>query len=698
MTDPTRPLFRIPEPEPEPDEGRVMDPFAMSGSFDLDVLSNPDFGSKLSQRTLDACPQGIAISDARQPDNPIVYCNKAYEKITGYMRMEVLGRNPRFLQGSDNDQPGLLEIREALRVHRDVRVVVRNYRKDGSMFYNELVIAPVRDRNGSVTHYVGIQQDVTQRIEDQKRLAESEERYRLLAVYSTDMISRRSPAGHYTFVSPASRQLLGYEPHELYGKSPWEFIHPEDQHSLNQQARHTMLAVRDDFHTMCVRMRKSDGSYVWVETTSRTIRSGPRREVTEIVSVSRDITERKQFEEDLQQAIEAAQSASKAKSEFLANMSHEIRTPLNAIVGYSEMLAEELAALGEKALVEDQRKVVVASRHLLDLISNILDFAKIEAGKLELELSPFDLRACIEDTLDLLAGTAAAKGILLSYYMDSALPQSIVGDVVRLRQVLVNLLNNAIKFTEEGDVFLRVTSAPRDPRRFGLGIRFDVHDTGIGIPADKLAQLFQPFTQADNSTTRRFGGTGLGLAICKKLVALMGGDVSVVSRESEGSTFSFVIRVRPTPQEHSGEFATLLPGILGRKIAICADSVGINLCLAEQLESYGMVVPVRVTTAELLAGAKAVSDCDALIIGPRAGRTLVRSVEQIRPYLPGCCILLQQVGDSRTGDVATAAALPVTAQVNVPVHYGRLLATLLRAFEPQSDLTARPSSSSERQP
>jgi PAS domain S-box-containing protein len=408
----------------------------------------------------------------------------------------------------------------------------------------------------------------------------SEERFRLLAENATDVISRRDPCGVVTYVSPSVKNILGRAPEEIMGSDATDLVHPDHIEAY----RKFVIPSGDEPSRATYKMQHADGHYIWLEGVSRLVRDPETQLPLEYQVVSRDITERQQAAEELRAAKDAAEVANIAKSQFLANMSHEIRTPMNAILGMTD-----LALLTE--LTVEQRDylttVAQASNSLLDLINDILDLAKIESGRLSLEEIPFSLRDTVSDTVGTMSVRAREQGIELKADIDADLPHGFIGDPGRVRQILFNLIGNAVKFTHVGGVTVRVSArhVGYDKRQL---VRFAVEDTGIGVPEDRLDAIFEAFSQADSSTSRKYGGTGLGLAITAELVDMMGGKLSAISTVGEGSTFSFEI-----PLMHVAEGA-ISP-------VRHSESSGTTVLVIADAETRGQQVAATVTRSGMIA-------------------------------------------------------------------------------------------------
>jgi two-component system sensor histidine kinase/response regulator len=433
----------------------------------------------------------------------------------------------------------------------------------------ETTKTPVLAPDGSLVGVLGISHDITARNQAAQKLYESEARYRGLAENSADWVWAIDMNGQHTYTNERGRQLLGLDPEVLLGSDAMSLIHPDDQPLMAGTFKEA-LRTRRGWHGVLLRWRAVDGQYRALESNASPVFDsegglvgfqGVDRDVTERMQTEVELERHREHLEDLVQertaqlaeAKEAAEAASIAKSAFLANMSHEIRTPMNGIVGMAHLLRRS-GLNAEQA--ERLDKIDAAAEHLLNVINDILDISKIEAGKFELEDVPVLPDRLMNNVGSILAERARAKGLHLLIEVAS-LPADLHGDPTRLQQALLNYATNAIKFTEAGSVTLRCHVVAEDAATALL--RFEVEDSGIGIPADTVGRLFTAFEQADNSTTRKYGGTGLGLAITRRLAGLMGGQTGVTSTPGVGSTFWFTARLR----KREGSGATDAPAASG---------------------------------------------------------------------------------------------------------------------------------------
>ncbi|MEH2052220.1 PAS domain S-box protein [Nostoc sp.] len=907
--------------------------------FDITDLKMVEETLRLRERALAATSNGIIIADARLAYNPVIYVNHAFEQITGYSATEVIGQNCRFLQRTDTQQSALNELRSSLQAGTSCKVVLRNYRKDGTLFWNELSISPIYDENGKLSHFIGIQTDISDVYDELRlrKLAEASLRRQALtfenmhdSVIITDLI------GNIIDWNPAAETMYGYSKAEVLAKTPSILQQPEVAPTLSSKILETINQQgrwSGEIHFI-----RKDGSEGISETTVVSLQD-EQGETIATVSINHDITENKRAKEALQrqlhrtllleqitqeirqsldtskifetaatqigqafeverclihsyisypipripfvaeyntlpdrctmlrsevsltnnpyaeqmmaqesaiascdvyvdpllqeaeaicrkiglksmlsirtsyqgepngaivlhqcsyfrqwtqdeielleavaaqlgialaqahlleqetrrreeltlknfaleQAKRHAEAANRAKSEFLAMMSHEIRTPMNAVIAMTGLLLDTDLTPQQQDFVETVRS---SGDALLTIINDILDFSKIESGKLELEEQPFNLRACVEQAISFLAPKAAQKNIELVYLIQPQVPTQIIGDMTRLRQVLMNLLNNAIKFTEHGEVLLSVglgtgdwvlgigdwgvgkrkqgsrgqgeeeigkkgergdfSSSPLHPAPRSLAssslpipnpqspipnpqspvpnpqspvqIQFAIKDTGIGIAPDKIERLFQPFTQADVSMTRRYGGTGLGLVISKRLSKMMGGTLWVESQgfvgghpsprwnngkllsspdSSQGSTFYFTITTKIAAQSEQPELSTPPVHLASKRILIVDDNLTNCQILCLQVESWKMETYAAKSAKEALAELAQGTQFDIAILDMQMpemdGISLARQIRKQSSYQNLPLVIMTSLGKVETSsdfnDVQFAASL-----------------------------------------
>ncbi len=454
------------------------------------------------------------------------------EDLTGYDVNEIIGMRPDDLA----EEPGQVRARIQAGINErepfhDLDAWIRH--KSGSRVCLQISAVPIIDQDGQLSGFQGIAKDITSRMQSRDELLASERRYRQIFNSIADMYAEIRLDGTIVEVSPSISRHLGYSREEVLGSNILSYY----ARALQRDEMLAALLEKGELNDYGVDFVNKQGQVVPVSFSIHTVEMPDGS--THIVGTARDVSERELGERMLRDAKELAESASRAKSEFLANMSHEIRTPMNGVVGMTSLL--KTTELDEKQ--RHYTEIIETSANaLLTIINDILDFSKIEAGKMELERIEFNLRVTLEDLCDALGSKVAEKGLDLSLYVEPDVPLLLEGDPVRLRQVVSNLVDNAIKFTHEGEVVVQVG---RDLIEGGRArLRFSVTDSGIGIAPQKQARLFDAFIQADGSTTRRYGGTGLGLSICRQLVQLMDGEIGLDSREGAGSTFWFTATFR----------------------------------------------------------------------------------------------------------------------------------------------------------
>ena len=545
--------------------------------------------------------------------------------------------------------------------------------------------------------------DISEKKLAEKALLESEEKYRTILESIEDGYFEVDIAGNFTFFNDAMCRMLGYSKDELMGMNYREYSDKEYSEAV-YRVFNEVYRTENPAKSLDWELIAKEGIKKHVEANVSLVKDSGGRAMG-FRGIVRDITARKKGEDDLRKAKEVAEAmnveleevneqfeqaiaranemateaeiASMAKSEFLANMSHEIRTPMNGVIGMTRILLDTELNSEQRHYAE---AVHSSADSLLMVINEILDYSKIEADKLELEIINFDLRLTIEDMIDVLSITASQNGLELACEVHHEVPSRLRGDPGRLRQILINLAGNAIKFTEKGEVAIRIALEKEDD--VGATVRFTVSDTGIGIPQDKMGLLFQSFSQADASTTRKYGGTGLGLAISKGLVELMGGKIGVESEEGKGTTFWFTIELKKQAKDSDAE-TVVSADILHKRILVVDDNQTNREILRVQLQYWGCVVEEVSNGHEALKELhRAITDrkpFDIAIVDMQMpgmdGADLGRNIKR-DPVLENIIlIMLTSVG--QYGDAAKAKEIGFAAYLSKPVKSSRFYDVLV---------------------
>ena len=477
----------------------------------------------------------VSITDL---NGNITYANDRFCEVSGYSRAELLGVNHRIIKSGRHSDAFFAALWQNLTEGRVWHGEVCNRHKSGTEYWVDATIVPLLGKDGLPEQYIGIRTNITARKAVEAQLAEQLNFVEILLEATPTAIYLKDRSGRYIRFNRAFEDLFGIVRSRWFGKTVFDLVpgesaammHQKDMDLFERGEVQTYEATFTNHKTGAMR----EGLYWKAPLTN------DRGEITGLVGTIMDVTENNRVNAELREAKTQAEVANKAKSDFLANMSHEIRTPMNGVIGMTDLALDT-------ALNDAQREylnvVKSSAQALMVILNDILDFSKIEAGKLQIENIDFSPSVVIEDTLKAVVARAEKKGLTISTQMDSDLPKSMRGDPGRIRQVLTNLCDNAIKFTANGSISIEARSAHLADSQHDE-LHLCVRDTGIGIPASKLGAIFAAFTQADTSTTRQYGGTGLGLTICARLVELMGGKIWVESEFGHGSAFHFTVRLQ----------------------------------------------------------------------------------------------------------------------------------------------------------
>ena len=598
-------------------------------------------------------------------DGTILSWNRGAERLYGYGSEEIVGKHISVLVPEEKRD----EIPEILRKVRSGQAIdhfeTERRAKDGGTVPVSLTISPIRDEGGTIVAASTIARDVSER-----RIAD-ELRFRLAAIIdsSDDAILSKTLEGVITSWNRAAEQLYGYSAEEIVGRHISTLV-PPDRPGEVEDILERLRRGEAVSHFQTERIHK-DGTRIPVSLTISPVRNG-RGVVTGASTIARDITEQLRMEAALEAAHEAEREASRMKSEFLATMSHEIRTPMNGVIGMTGLLLDTQLDREQREFAETVRN---SGEALLTIINDILDFSKIEAGRLELETIDFDAQILLEEVADLLAESAHSKGLELALMIDPAFPAHLRGDPGRLRQIVTNLLGNAVKFTEQGEIVLSAEVAEETDTE--ALVRFEVADTGSGVAPEQQATLFEPFSQADASTTRTHGGTGLGLAISKQLAEHMGGEIGVESRQGDGSRFWFTARLTKAPNA-AARYLALNPDLQALRVLVVDDNETNRKILDRQVSSWQMdccIAEGGERALELLRTAAAAREpYDVVLLDMNmpgmSGVDVARAIAAEADLAPAHVVLLTSADGRGLAEEARQAG--VSAFLTKPVRQSRL--------------------------
>ncbi len=647
------------------------------------------------QMLVETLPQHIIRKDMQ---GRFTFANRKFCNLIGKPLNEVLGR-------TDFD---LFPVEMASKYHRDdLRVMSTLENLDtieahrapsGERLFVHVVKTPLYDALGRIIGIQGIFWDVSSRKKTEEALAYERDLLRALLDNIPDRIYFKDVESRFIRCSNSMALRLGLDdPKKVVGKTDFDF-HPEEKAQEFYEDEQRIILTGKPLINKLEEQTDLDAKPIWASVTKVPIYN-QNGHVTGLIGISRDVTQLKQAEEAMEQARDAALESARVKSQFLANMSHEIRTPMNAITGMTGLLLDT-------KLNQEQREFVSTIRDstltLLEVVNEILDFSKIEAGKLTLEIIDFELRDAVESTVEMLAENAQKKGLELNCWMDQDVPNRLRGDPGRFRQVVANLLSNAIKFTERGEVLVRVSKGMETSRT--VAVKIEVSDTGVGIPPKAVPRIFQSFTQADGSTTRKYGGTGLGLTISKQLVELMAGEIGFESTVNKGSLFwiKLPFEKQPPANEPSPPFDGA--GLAGIRVLVVSQAQTSCRILHDQLSHLKMAdshASNDTQALELLRRAAAdghpfhlaIFDMD---LGEMDGLTLAQTIKADTALAPTRLLALTSLGHRLT--TSTMQEMGISACLVKPVRQSRLFDCLFDVMSSSGTGTVQPLNSDSPAP
>lgn len=652
--------------------------------YSLDITERKK-AEEETKKLLTAVEQNPSIVTIISPDGVCEYVNPEYTRVTGYKSEDVIGKTHTIIKNGGISKKDFKEIHKSANNNEIWKGELESKKKDGNSFWCSISVSGVLDKAGHLKHLVLIEDDITER----KKVDAELKSVNMLSDNALDL----TKAGFWTvnfekdnlyFQSDRATSIFGMFPTEdkIYKISDWYDAvvagDPEIAVDTLENFNGSIEGKYEKYDATFPFKRPIDGKIVWIHAMGILDRDDKGKALF-MHGVTQDISDIKNTEIELERAKEIAESATKAKSDFLANMSHEIRTPMNAIIGMSHLVQK--TDLTEKQ--EDYIEKIDRSAHsLLGIINDILDFSKIEAGKLNIEHIDFDLEQVIDSVSNLVTLKAQQKGLEVVFNVNANVPINMLGDPLRIGQIITNLCSNAVKFTEQGEIVISIDLIEKRSDNYLL--KFAVTDTGIGLTQEQQKNLFQAFSQADTSTTRKYGGTGLGLSISQKLVELMGGEIGVKSTFGKGSTFFFTVLVGKLSEERKREFKPSVD-LRGMKVLVCDDNETSRELLREALESFTFEVYTASNAEEAIGELKTTKDKPYELVlmdwkMPRIDGLKASEMIMDDPSIAKTPLIIMVTAYGKEAVIKSADKLGLAGLLVKPISYSLLFDTIMEVF------------------